>query len=361
MIAKAFSTQLLAWYQLNKRDLPWRRTLDPYKIWISEIMLQQTTVTAVIPYFERWVRRYPTMETLARAREKSVLKSWEGLGYYSRVRNIHGAARIMVRDYGGKVPDDPKILLKLPGFGPYTVGAVLSIAYGLRQPIIDANVRRIVMRLQAMEGKADASLDVRILPVVKKLLPEDRMSEFNQAFMELGALVCGKQPLCDRCPVSGLCQAYALGKQDLIPVSKKMIYVDLNVVVGVFRRRNQFYIRRRPDKGILAGLWEFPGGRIEEGESHGEALARVIRELCGVELQESQHLMRARHSYTNHRIKQHVYACAATGDLIEDETHRWVTSTQMKKFAMHSGSLRIVEKLCSSGVAGKLVSNRRSK
>jgi len=345
MIAKAFSTQLLSWYQLNQRDLPWRRTRDPYKIWISEVMLQQTTVTAVIPYFERWIRGYPTMERLARAREKSVLKSWEGLGYYSRVRNIHAAAKIMVRDYGGRVPDDPKLLIKLPGFGPYTVGAVLSIAYGQRQPAVDANVRRIMMRLLAMEGRADASLDSEILPLVENLLPADQMSEFNQAFMELGALICGKQPLCGKCPVSGLCKAYALGLQDLIPEPKKMSYIDLEVVVGIFRQKNKYYIRRRPAKGILAGLWEFPGGRIEAGESHGDALARVIQAVCGVAVQESQHLMRARHAYTNHRIQQHVYACAAEGELIEDETRRWVTFTQMKKLAMHSGSLKILERL----------------
>ncbi len=341
----SFANRLLAWYTTHQRDLPWRRTRDPYLIWISEIMLQQTTVAAVIPYFERWRRRYPTMESLARAREKSVLKSWEGLGYYSRVRNIHAAAKMMVRDYGGRVPDDPKLLIKLPGFGPYTVGAVLSIAYGQRQPVIDANVRRIVMRLQAMEGQADASLDAEILPWIEKLLPSEGMSEFNQAFMELGALICGRQPQCPLCPVSGLCKAYTQGKQDMIPVSKKLVYIDLNVVVGVFSRSNQYYIRRRPATGILAGLWEFPGGRIEEGESHGEALARVIQKLCRVELQESQHLMRARHAYTNHRIVQHVYRCAAEGDLKEDSRHVWVTFSQMNNYPMHSGSLKIAEKL----------------
>ena len=225
-MTKTFSEKLLAWYTLNKRDLPWRKTKDPYKIWISEIMLQQTTVTAVIPYFERWIKRYPTMASLATAGEQELMNSWEGLGYYSRVRNIHKAAKIMVLDFEGNVPDDPKKLIKLPGFGPYTVGAVLSIAYGLREPIIDANVRRIVMRLHCIKGRADASVDAEILPWIEQTLPADQMSEFNQAFMELGALVCGKQPQCLQCPVKEFCRAHDKGVQDEIPEPKKVSYID---------------------------------------------------------------------------------------------------------------------------------------
>lgn len=342
---KLFSDQLLTWYKANKRELPWRATRDPYKIWISEVMLQQTTVVAVVPYYQRWIKRYPTMETLACAREASVLKSWEGLGYYSRVRNIHAAAKIMVQEHAGQVPDDPKVLIKLPGFGPYTVGAVLSIAFNQRQPALDANVRRIMMRLQALEGQADALLDKALLPLLWRLLPDRGSGEFNQALMELGALICSQRPLCPQCPVSSFCEAYAQGRQEAIPEPKKMRYIELDVVVGLFRQKSRYYIRRRPATGILAGLWEFPSGIVEQGESHGIALERSMRELCGVTVAESQHAMQAAHAYTNHRIKQHVYRCAAEGDLIEDATRRWVTLNQMQKFAMHSGSLKIAEKL----------------
>ena len=340
-----FAVQLLEWYKVNKRDLPWRRTRDPYKIWISEIMLQQTTVTAVIPYFKRWIKRYPTMQDLAQAEEQDVMNSWEGLGYYSRVRNIHKAAKIMVADYGGMVPDDSKILIKLPGFGPYTVGAVLSIAYGLREPIIDANVRRIVMRLHSIKGKADASVDARILPWIKKNLPEAQMSEFNQAFMELGALVCGKQPQCLQCPVKQFCKAHAKGVQDEIPEPKKMSYVDVDMVAVVIRQGDRYYIKQRTGKGVLSGLWEFPCDCKKTGECDSDVVRRVLEKNCGAVAFDAQKLAQVRHYYTNHRVKLTAYLCDIPCELPEDETHLWVSLDGVKQYPMHSGGVKIVEKL----------------
>lgn len=353
MIEKEFSLQLLFWYKKYKRDLPWRKTRDPYKIWISEIMLQQTTVNAVIPYFEQWIKRYPTMESLAKAQEKTVLKSWEGLGYYSRVRNIHKASKIMVKDFGGQIPKDPKVLIKLPGFGPYTVGAVLSIAYGLQEPIIDANIRRIVMRLLAMEGKAEASLDAKIQPWINQVLPQKNMSDFNQAFMELGALVCGKQPLCYQCPVKAMCKAYAKGIQEIIPEPKKTQYVDLDVVIGILKKKNKYFIQRRAEKGLLHGLWEFPGGKKDEKETLHEALNREMKEECGVEVLKSKFLMHAKHFYTHHRVKLHVYVCECENYPGKDKDHLWVTLKQMRQYAMPSGSLKIVDKLSEEAVTSE--------
>ncbi len=340
-----FSAQLLSWYKKHKRSLPWRETKDPYKIWISEIMLQQTTVSAVIPYYQKWINRYPTMEKLARARLTTVLKSWEGLGYYSRARNIHAAARIMVKEYQGRIPRDPEKLLRLPGFGPYTVGAVLSIAYGKKEPIIDANIRRIVMRLLAMDGKADAARDARIRPWIENVLPTRKMSDFNQAFMELGALVCAKQPQCYRCPVTKLCKAYAVGKQEVIPQAKKIRYVEEDVVIGILRNGHKYYIQKRSSKGLLAGLWEFPGGKKEQQESYQEALVREIKEECGVTVLKSRFLMQRRHFYTHHRVTLHVYECECDSLPAEDKEHLWVTLTQMKKYPMPSGSVKIVDSL----------------
>ncbi len=342
---KNFSFQLLSWYRKNKRDLPWRKTKDPYKIWISEIMLQQTTVNAVIPYFEKWIKRYPTMQKLASAQLQSVLKSWEGLGYYSRARNIHAAAKIMVKEFDGKVPQDPEALIKLPGFGPYTVGAVLSIAYGLRKPIIDANIRRIVMRILAIEGKADVSQDAKIQPWVEKSLPVKNMSDFNQAFMELGALICGKIPLCQKCPVTNLCKAYAQGKQEVIPMANKTAYVDLDVVIGILKQNGKYFIQQRSLKGLLQGLWEFPGGKKEKKESHQSALIREMKEECNVNVTKTMFIMNARHFYTHHRVKLHVYECKCEKFPKEDKTHLWVTLKQMRNHPMPSGSLKIVDKL----------------
>ncbi len=341
----SFSGQLLEWYAISKRDLPWRRTRDPYKIWISEIMLQQTTVATVIPYFERWVVQYPTMDKLAAASEQSVMLAWQGLGYYSRVRNIHKAAKIMVRDFDGLVPDDPETLRKLPGFGPYTVGAVLSIAYGKREPIIDANVRRIVMRLNCFHGKADASVDTRILPWIEKNLPHGQMSEFNQAFMELGALVCAKQPQCLQCPVSMFCTAHAKGVQDQIPEPKKIAYVDVDMVAVVIRQGDKYYIQQRSGRGVLAGLWEFPCRRTSGAEAGSRTAEMVVEELCQRSPVKLRKLDQIRHYYTNHRVRLHAHQFDFEGELPEDATHQWTSLAEIKKYPMHSGSLKIVEKL----------------
>jgi A/G-specific adenine glycosylase len=347
MPKRTFSSQLLSWYRKHKRDLPWRRTRDPYKIWISEIMLQQTTVNAVIPYYEKWIKRYPTMLTLSRARIQTVLKSWEGLGYYSRARNIHAAAKIMVKEHGAKIPRDPAALIRLPGFGPYTVGAVLSIAYGVRIPIIDANIRRIVMRLLALPGQPGTAHD----PVIKKWiiqnLPSRNMPDFNQAFMELGALVCAKQPLCYRCPVKPFCKAYARGTQEIIPEPRKKVYEDLDVVIGILTKGDKYYIQKRAGQGLLAGLWEFPGGKKESGESDRAALVREMQEECGIRVSQSRFLMAARHFYTNKRVKLHVYWCQTDEDPAADEARRWVSLRQIRKYPMPSGSVKIVDRLAA--------------
>ncbi len=185
-----FPKLLLAWYHRQKRNLPWRHTKDPYKIWVSEIMLQQTTVATVIPRFEQWISVFPDMRSLAKASLQRVLKEWEGLGYYNRAKNLHASAQRMCQEHQATVPSDPEVLRKFPGFGPYTVGAVLSIAYNKRLPIIDANVRRVIMRILALKGKADSSHDKKIYDFLEMVMPKRSIGNFNQALMELGALVC---------------------------------------------------------------------------------------------------------------------------------------------------------------------------
>ncbi len=261
-----FSKNLIRWYQKNKRDLPWRKTTDPYKIWISEIMLQQTTVNTVIPYYERWVKQFSTVESVAKAPIQKILKMWQGLGYYTRVRNIHRSAKIICKEYNGKIPEHVDELRKLPGFGPYTVGAVASIAFDKRQPIIDANVRRVVMRQLARKGHADTSQDKKILEFLDQIMPATGNNIFNQAMMELGALVCrSKEPICLFCPVKETCVAYRKGIQEIIPTVKKKLIKEIEAVIAIIEHDGKYFIQKRSSKGLLADLWEFPGGKIEEG------------------------------------------------------------------------------------------------
>ena len=231
---KNFSLDLTRWYTKHKRDLPWRHTKDPYKIWVSEIMLQQTTVNTVIAYYERWIKIFPTIHDLAKAPLQTVLKQWQGLGYYNRAKNLHKAAFILINEHKGILPKDPQVIRSLPGFGPYTTGSVLSIAYDIPLTIIDANVRRVVMRLLALPGIADTKQDLKINEFLLKVLPNQRCGDFNQALMELGALVCrAKEPVCISCPVVKYCQAYKEGKQEIIPQTKKKIIKDIQAVIAI--------------------------------------------------------------------------------------------------------------------------------
>ncbi|WP_174615970.1 A/G-specific adenine glycosylase [Virgibacillus ihumii] len=258
----SFQHDLISWYQSNKRDLPWRNDQDPYKIWVSEIMLQQTKVDTVIPYFNRFIEKYPTPSHLANADQQDVLKTWEGLGYYSRARNLQNAVREVVEEYNGEVPANEKELGALKGVGPYTKGAILSIAFQQPVPAVDGNVMRVLSRVLKIE-------DNIALPKVKKqfekyvheLISAEDPSSFNQGIMELGALICTpKSPMCMFCPIQEHCQAYAEGIEEDLPVKskakkqKKIPYI----VLLIQNEQNQYVIEKRPDRGLLANLYQFP-------------------------------------------------------------------------------------------------------
>jgi len=344
--SKRFSGDITSWYLKNKRDLPWRQTKDPYKIWVSEIMLQQTTVNTVIAYYERWVKIFPTIHDLAQAPLQAVLKQWQGLGYYNRVKNLHKAAHILIREHQGMLPKDPQIIRSLPGFGPYTTGSVLSIAYDIPLTIIDANVRRVAMRLLALPGIADTKQDPKINEFLLKVLPLRGVGDFNQALMELGALVCrAKEPVCTLCPVSEYCQAYKTSKQEIIPQTKKKIIKDIQAVIAIIRKGNKYFIQKRPSKGLLADLWEFPGGKIRPGELEKKALARELNEELGVMLISSKHLFNVRHFYTEFRVALSVFSCVLESEPKTDTTHKWVGGKDFSKYPMPSGSAKIIEKL----------------
>ena len=312
-------------------------------------MLQQTTVPAVVPRYERWFKSFPDLGSLARAPLRKVLREWQGLGYYRRAENLHRAARAVVRDHGGRVPDDEAALGKLPGFGPYTTAAVLSLAHGLPLPVIDANVRRVLMRVLALPGAAEAKVDRRLKAFLASVFEAGAPGDFNQAMMELGALVCrSRGPLCLACPVRTHCRAAAQGTQEIIPRPRKLRLERIEVVVAVIERGGRLLIQRRPPGGLLAGLWEFPGGKVEPGEELTAALRREVREELGVGLRDVRHLTTVRHAYTRFLATLHAYLCRLAGPgPAPSPERRWVTLGSMRRYPLPSGSVRIVEALAA--------------
>lgn len=276
---KDFSRRLLDWYDIHKRPLPWRESLSPYRVWVSEIMLQQTRIEAARGYFQRFMAALPTLEALAAAEEETVLKLWEGLGYYSRARNLHKCARMLVSDYGGQFPRTAAELHKLPGIGDYTAGAIASIAFEQPEPAVDGNVLRVLSRFtRSGESIGDAKVKNRFREELRAIYPAGRCGDFTSALMELGEVVCTPgTPECEKCPLASLCEAHGHGEEALYPVmpEKKPRRIEhrrvLLMVCG-----DKVALRRRPDKGLLAGLWEFPndtGGQApEEGAPCGEAV-----------------------------------------------------------------------------------------
>ncbi len=348
---KNLQVALLKWYDLAKREMPWRKTRDPYLIWISEIMLQQTQVKTVIPYFKRWVREFPTIQSLAKASESKVLKLWEGLGYYSRARNLRKSAQLVVDQFSGKVPDTVKDIMVLPGVGRYTAGAILSIAYEKKVPVLDGNVKRILSRLFRLRENGVSTPSQRLLwKVAEEILPEKRIGDFNQALMELGATVClPSKPSCLFCPLQTYCQAKINSEQHLYPPAKpKAPSKKIEVSAGVIWRGGKIYIQQRLKDGLMADLWEFPGGKIESGESPEECLTREILEELGVEVQIQDKLMTIKHSYTQFRVTLHVYRCQLLKGKIKAvscQQWKWVDPTLLSKFPFPAANKRIVDSL----------------
>ncbi|WP_099304960.1 A/G-specific adenine glycosylase [Bacillus sp. Marseille-P3800] len=271
----AFQTNLVSWYNEHKRDLPWRTSQDPYRVWVSEVMLQQTRVDTVIPYYERFMRLFPEMEDLAYASEEEILKVWEGLGYYSRVRNLQKGVREVVEHYGGEVPKNRKEIESLKGVGPYTAGAVLSIAYDLPEPAVDGNVMRVLSRVfNLSDDIAKPSTRKKHEAILYEAIYADDPSSFNQGLMELGALVCTPtSPGCLLCPVREQCDAFYLGTQADLPVKskkKKAKTVDLDAFV-LLDENKQLYIEKRPAEGLLAGLWQLPMLPKSQSTKDGQA------------------------------------------------------------------------------------------
>lgn len=317
--AAFFAKELLDWYAVNKRDLPWRRDRDPYRIWVSEVMLQQTRVDTVIPYYERFMRRFPTIRDLAEAPEEEVLKLWEGLGYYSRARNLQAGARQVVERHGGVVPDDKAALSALKGIGPYTAGAILSIAFDKPEPAVDGNVMRVLSRYFLLtDDIAKPSARTRIERLAASIIPEGRAGDFNQAVMELGALVCTpKSPGCLLCPVRDGCAGRAAGMERELPVKSKAKPPRPEarmaaLVEGRGRHAGKVLVRRRPDSGLLARMWELPHVLAPEagaaaGAGAFDALSRGLAEEAGLLVRPVRLWAEEEHVFSHIRWRVKVY------------------------------------------------------
>jgi A/G-specific adenine glycosylase len=332
--------KLLAWYSLNARVLPWRGHPDPYAVWVSEIMLQQTRVETVIPYFYRWMERFPTIAVLAGASEQEVLQAWEGLGYYSRARNLHRAAKKVVSEYGGKLPSNRKELETLAGVGKYTAGAIASMAFGQDEAALDGNIRRVLSRIFNMSLPARSPQGERQLwELARSTLPTGRAGDYNQALMDLGASIClPRSPACLICPLNSLCQAFQLGVQEQRPVlDAKPAVPHYIVTAAIIHRSGKILIARRPSEGLLGGMWEFPGGKLEPGEELPEGLQREIREELGVAVAVEEPFGVYRHGYTHFKVTLHAFFCRLLeGEPLPLEASelRWVTSSELADFPM---------------------------
>jgi A/G-specific adenine glycosylase len=350
----AIARALCGWFERHRRALPWRRTRDPYAVWVSEIMLQQTQVATVLPYYERWMRRFPTLESLARADEADVLHAWQGLGYYSRARNLLAGARQVQRQHGGHIPPSVSELLELPGVGPYSAGAIASIAYDVPAPIVDGNVTRVLCRLFGLRGDPSrAPLKAQLWRLAAELVPAIEPGNFNQALMELGATVCTpKQPNCRDCPVARSCVAEREGRVLVLPeMPKRPEPTKLRMVAAVVVQRGRVLVTRlAEDAPRWAGMWQFPTTEAEPSEAPERAITRALSSAGTFSVTKKDLLTTVRHSVTRYRITLEAYRCqlVGTGRRGRAEAARWFSPANLDELAMPAAHRRIARQLRGS-------------
>ncbi|MFO1492716.1 MAG: A/G-specific adenine glycosylase [Kiritimatiellia bacterium] len=349
-LRRAVHTSLPPWFEANRRDLPWRRNRTAYRVWISELMLQQTRVDTVIPYFRRFLKRFPNVKALAAAPLGDVLKAWEGLGYYTRARNLHRAAQSIVRDHGGRFPATHAGLLALPGVGPYSAAAIASLAFGLDHAVLDGNVGRVLARCLASDlpwGSAAARTFFQA--AADALLPRGRAGEFNEAMMELGATVCTpRKPACPACPLRKACAAAKAGTPEKWPVriAKKPVPTVRVAAAATKRSDGRILIARRLEKGLLGGMWEFPGGKIHAGETPRECVVRELREELGITVEPGDLLTRVKHTYSHFKLDMDVYWATLKGGrprAIECSDFAWALPAEMGKYAFSKADLLVLQ------------------
>lgn len=347
-------SSLLAWYRDQGRQLPWRHINDPYAIWVSEMMLQQTQVKTVIPYYQRWLQQFPAVTDLAAADQQTVLKAWEGLGYYARARNLHRAAQQIMDQHQGQIPADFAAITALPGIGRTTAGGILSAAFNLPYAILDGNVKRVLARLVALPVPPAKALN-QLWQISEGLLDPQHPRDFNQALMDLGATLCTRrQPACDRCPWQRHCRAYNLNVQSELPMSETkgpLPHKHIGVAV-IWNDQQEILIDRRKQEGLLGGLWEFPGGKIEPEETIEACIRREIAEELGIEIAVGDRLCTVTHAYSHFKVTLNVHHCThLSGDPqpIECDEIRWVTLETIDDYPFPKANSQIIAALREHG------------
>lgn len=345
----AAARRLLAWYDVRERDVPWRDEESPYRIWVAEVMAQQTRIETVREYWSSFLERFPDVEALAAADRDEVLKAWEGLGYYARARRLHDAAGEVVREHGGDLPGDPDRLQDLPGIGPYTAGAVASMAFGRPAPAVDGNSRRVLSRLLDLPEPSDAELREAARGILEEA--GGRPAALNQALMDLGGAVCTPaDPDCGRCPVAGQCLALERGTvAERPPARQRPDRPHHDVGVGVvWDGEGRVLIARRPENGMLGGMWEFPGGKLEDGESPTEAVRRELREEMEIEVEVGELVTRVDHGYSHLRVTLHAHHArhlSGTPRSRAATDWKWVEPARLREFAFPAASHEVIDRL----------------
>ncbi len=340
---------LLHWFDRNRRDLPWRRRHDLFSIWISEVMLQQTQVNTVLPYYREFLKRFPALAQLAAAPLQDVLKAWERLGYYARARNLWLAARQVQENHHGRIPRCYDEFRKLPGVGDYIAAAVLSIGNGQSLPVVDGNVLRVVCRWRGIEGDILlAATKKKVRSFLSEIIPVQHPGRFNEALMELGALVClPRDPFCRRCPFQQGCFAFCHGRTGSLPLkSKKGPVPAYRVALAAIFRNGKVFIQQRPEKGHLGGLWEFPGGKCMAKEKPAAAVVRECREELAIEVQVQTELAVVRHTYSHFKIVLHVFVCRLHGSLPRTgQAHGWIGADELEKYPFPAANHKFFQQL----------------
>ena len=344
---KEIQSKLLRWFKRNGRNLPWRRTADPYAIWVSEIMLQQTQVITVIPYYQKFLKSFPTVRHLAKTDLSNVLKVWEGLGYYSRARNLHRASQIVLDRFRGVIPNDLKDLLRLPGIGRSTAGAILSFAFHKNAPILDGNVKRVISRLFAVSDKPAATkADDLLWRISESLVPKGYSNPFNQALMDLGSMVCTvKEPGCEHCPLHNVCKARASGKPESYPskrIRKTIPHVES--VSAVIKKNGKVLLRQRPPSGLLGGLWEFPNWTMKEKERSRLRLRlrNHLKKDIGITADVKELIGTFRHTFSHFKLTLHPYHCQSTNGKGKG---KWVRIKDLSLLPMSRIHRKIAERI----------------
>jgi A/G-specific adenine glycosylase len=343
-----FQKNLVNWFKENQRELPWRESKNPYRIWVSEVMLQQTRVETVIPYYQAFMREFPTLEALAEAEEDRILKAWEGLGYYSRVRNLQTAVREVVSDYSGKVPDTREEISTLKGVGPYTAGAILSIAYGKPEPAVDGNVMRVLSRILLINNDIAKPSTRKIFEkILYDLVSKEDPSSFNQGLMELGALICTPtSPGCLLCPVREHCRAYDAGRQTELPIKSKKKKQTTKQMAAVIIRNSfeEVLIEKRPETGLLARLWQFPNFEMESTDNQSSVLTDILLKEYDVDADIQEPIQKVEHVFSHLIWSISVYETKVIGQPgVGSPSRKWVKQKDLEKYAFPVSHQKIIQ------------------